>query len=821
LLLILSNLALAAAPDALVARLELSGGDAHGLVESEDGRFVGFVDGTALAVLDVDRWSFATAAPCQVAGLAFGDLSAGSRTLYAACADGTVVSLELGDDALDQLAAPSVISRWDTGDDSTLGVWWDASGGRLVALGKGNDVASDLLTVHGLDPADSTQVDYTALPAAALVRRGFNDAVLQRGRLLISHGGDDVSTLVLGSSVAGTSSPMGISAGDIAPWSLDDLIAVDSRQIARFTPTTSTIGTGQWVSFLSPLTDPAAVTAGSTWVAVADAVELGFFDASTGLPVVPAASAVTLDAGLTDLLALADDTVLGLADSGELLVFSAVPWIDAATATPTTGGSGAVVNLSFQVSRTADWDVYLGGDREGTGSRLASGQASAGELVSVPLTLDTDWAEGANALYILAGSGTNVGHARVDVSKDDVPDAPVLTSASVGFANGALRLTFDGITAEDLDHYDVFVSREHFSPSDYATGGPQYNVDGGEFPDDVSGPVTVADVSPGARVITDIAPLTNGTTYYVAVRAYDRGGKESAMSEVVSQIPELTMPPSQAAGEPGGPLCAPTSPRQIGWLAPLLLLWRRRRVVAAAALVAAPMSASAFELPKDETGHTGSFEAHWGSLSFPRDASGNATAALDHAYGSANGTMDGIFLEASPSAWQIAELNFGLGLSAKTGNQLGTDSGLPSADTAKLSWADFALGGTLRLQVLDEQPIVPFASIGWHHLIWREGWDNGTAADSTKLFHPGNRDHVAGAFRGRHTSLGFDVLLDLFAPGRASLLEAQTGINDTFLTIEWRKQDIANRVGDAEPAAGQSGYDFSGNVWSVGLKLDF
>jgi hypothetical protein len=55
------------------------------------------------------------------------------------------------------------------------------------------------------------------------------------------------------------------------------------------------------------------------------------------------------------------------------------------------------------------------------------------------------------------------------------------------------------------------------------------------------------------------------------------------------------------------------------------------------------------------------------------------------------------------------------------------------------------------------------------------------------------------------------LLLDIFQPGRAGRLQAGTGITDTFITIEWRKQLVGEDSG---------GLTFSGDAISVGLKLD-
>jgi hypothetical protein len=55
------------------------------------------------------------------------------------------------------------------------------------------------------------------------------------------------------------------------------------------------------------------------------------------------------------------------------------------------------------------------------------------------------------------------------------------------------------------------------------------------------------------------------------------------------------------------------------------------------------------------------------------------------------------------------------------------------------------------------------------------------------------------------------------------MLEARTGINDTWLTFEWRRQaiDQRDRPWQASTDPSGAGLDFGGDVIHVGLKLDY
>ena len=88
---------------------------------------------------------------------------------------------------------------------------------------------------------------------------------------------------------------------------------------------------------------------------------------------------------------------------------------------------------------------------------------------------------------------------------------------------------------------------------------------------------------PSSSHSTSLLGLTNGTTYWVAVRPVDAGGLEGPVSAVVSAAPELTCGLVECTGDPGC-TCSSAAPlRAPGVLALLALalglgpLLRRRR----------------------------------------------------------------------------------------------------------------------------------------------------------------------------------------------------------------------------------------------------
>ena len=90
---------------------------------------------------------------------------------------------------------------------------------------------------------------------------------------------------------------------------------------------------------------------------------------------------------------------------------------------------------------------------------------------------------------------------------------------------------------------------------------------------------------------------------------------------------------------------------------------------------------------------------------------------------------------------------------------------------------------------------MPFAGIGYDYWLWEESWNGGGKS---------------GGKSGTHTSLGVNLLLDIFQPNRASRLEATSGITDSYISIGWRKQSVGT----------DTGLSFSGEAVMFGLKLD-
>jgi hypothetical protein len=241
------------------------------------------------------------------------------------------------------------------------------------------------------------------------------------------------------------------------------------------------------------------------------------------------------------------------------------------------------------------------------------------------------------------------------------------------------------------------------------------------------------------------------------------------------------------------------------------LLARRRRSGAFAALVAAGLgvgvasTAHAQDAVSDEPGlldreaYNGTFALRYGPISF---SNSDVTAVLGE------GENQVMWIEFGPRLFprkiQQLDLTFGIGRLREPG-KLVNISGASSGEQSKLRAFPLAVDLTLRGKIgaWEDQPLVPYVTAGLDYWFWNEDTNvNGDASDDGL---------VAGGKRGHHWAVGGNILLDIFDRDRASLLRARTGIDDTWLTVEYRDQTVDN--GD--------GFDFNGTVIGVGLKVDY
>ena len=71
---------------------------------------------------------------------------------------------------------------------------------------------------------------------------------------------------------------------------------------------------------------------------------------------------------------------------------------------------------------------------------------------------------------------------------------------------------------------------------------------------------------------------------------------------------------------------------------------------------------------------------------------------------------------------------------------------------------------------------------------------------------------IGGAKWGWHWSVGGLIRLDGLEPSRASRLQTRTGIDSSYLMVEYRTNEIGEQ---------QEGLDFNSTALGIGLRLEY
>lgn len=153
--------------------------------------------------------------------------------------------------------------------------------------------------------------------------------------------------------------------------------------------------------------------------------------------------------------------------------------------------------------------------------------------------------------------------------------------------------------------------------------------------------------------------------------------------------------------------------------------------------------------------------------------------------------------------FRLFEVSLGAGFAQDMG-WLQTSTGEASAEHDMLTLFPFEGGLTVRLDFFNEQWIVPTGRLGGNFWVWRENWyvPAGTATDNAR----------SGAKLGWHWAAGGMLRLDAFDRAAASELQATTGIDDTFIVAEYRRNYMPKDTDQLK---------LSGWEITAGLRFDF
>ena len=799
LLLLLSPTA-SALPDAVTADMDTVSGVPSRMVTNEDGRLGAVLGGSTPYVLDGWSWEArALTGVCDAANdvAIWTDDGGDTATLWVACEDGSVVPVGLDTARVETLGDPIAVA-----DGAAIGVVAGSYNGddMLWVVTKG-DTNLEIHTVNLLTYA----VDEGDAFPTTLAQSSFADVALTGGYVVVVHGADDVSRVDIASGGASLSTEnlAGREFVDVAVDSLGNAFIVDSdgavlsynigaNNFAIVLDDEDGLQGASALDFDEGATTPYAVLYESV------AQSLWFYE-FTNNAISDRTSAEVSLVGVETLAVMGDYLLTG-AEDGLIQVLTEAPWITVTDAPTDTLSAGDDFEISFEVDTDGDWSVHIG---DPTAAAVAEGRAAEGEVITASLNVNGDFGEGTNRLFIaLDATGDVDGGAAVDVDVDNPPSQVSLSEEDVGFGDEKIYLDIPGISDEDLLRYEVYLSTVAFEADDYSEGGPEFEGD-----DDWSNPSLLTDVSPGETVSITIEPVTNGVTYYVAVRAVDTGELEGPMSDVVTVIPQETLNASDIAGDAGGCQgCAGgggLGGLLLGGLAGAFAATRRRRsgtaplaglvgLLGLAGAVALPGTAQADERPKKRS----DMELRIGPTEMV-DPSG----ALTSVYQTEKFTT--FWFEGGPQLWRVLEFDAGLGLVRKEGNPIGELSGTTSTENSRISLLPMSVSVTARLELFREQWVVPFARVGGDYWAWMEQTDEGEG------YLEGDR--ITGGKPGMHWGYGVDILLDPLDRTRASQAEARWGIHDTYIVVEWSEHRMLET---------NTGLDFSGDALSFGIKVD-
>ena len=740
------------APARVLQRVQ-AGTDVRDLAMSEDGRWVGYTEGggAAVHVLDTWTWTDTTVAACAgVRGLALTNDGAGA-VLYTGCGDGGVVVIDV--------SASGIAPRPETlalGDGAILGLETDGATLWAVRSATGNP------EVVAWDLGSGTLAEDTARLASSNVE----DTAFAGTLLFVVHGGANVSKVDTRTMSAVQPQENFGGRDFVDAWAYTSgtvYLAESNGSLCVFNAGGNDLAIYRDDVAASVTAVHGDADAGWMLLGTGGDVRVLGFAGSPG-----SETGTIAGAGLLQELVGAGAWAYGGTSDGALLVLGDAPWVRAMTDAEGPFDTGSRVPITLTSDRAGDWELRVGGTLSAPGAVAAEGTVDADSPRALDIEVSDAFSEGTNLAWVFVRDGATLGHAAVAVTVDRAPAAPALTPGGVAFGDGRARVRFEGLTAEDLASYAIYVSEEPITAEDWPEGGPN---------------ATTVEAAPGEDVEQWIEGLENGRTYHVAARAFDAGGRSSPLSAVVNVTPQETYALSEQVG--AGTQCGTSAPAGLlaCALAGALALLRRRRGPTLLAIVASLVAVPA------RAGGMLAIEAGGGPVTF-----------AEPLFAGAFGDPAGVRGHAGV-AWGTRQLQVGgtLGAAPLSGVQVAAD-GTPSAEPDALLLAPASVEATLRLDVLRAgmQPVVPFVRAGADAWGWWERW----AED-------GGERAAAGLATGTHLGAGLMLKLDLLDPAGASDLEASTGIRDTWLVAEWRRARV--RDGD---------FDLSGDTWGVSFVLD-
>ena len=135
----------------------------------------------------------------------------------------------------------------------------------------------------------------------------------------------------------------------------------------------------------------------------------------------------------------------------------------------------------------------------------------------------------------------------------------------------------------------------------------------------------------------------------------------------------------------------------------------------------------------------------------------------------------------------------------------GPPAGTPISQESTLNIMPMYAVGVLRVDVLSRQfgvPVVPYGKLGLGYALW---WiDDGVSTARNGEGEVGKDTSV-----GTHTALGAMLLLDAFDPVAARAMDAEIGVNNSYMFFEWSWSDFDGRQ-----------MNVGASTWVTGLAIE-
>jgi len=532
------------------------------VVVSPDEQWVAFGTGSAgqIHLLSVNSWTLETLDVCvgSLGALAFDE----TGYLYVGCDATGILQIDP--------STGSVESEIPV--DATGFYFASLYGGNLFVLAENPNGGNP--RVHQIDLQQLVEQDSGNFPTT-LGYGAPKDMERVGNYLIVAHGATSISKVdpVSGGATRDQQGPTTGACEDVLPEenATNALISGGSAGVYRFLYSSNQLqfaSIGADVDLASSLIQHEE----DLWVADSTSDSLKAFSYSAGGATMgtDVLVEVPLDVGkvIQEMVSVQGYIVSGT-DDGAVLVVGNGPWVEAEIPTPAVLEDETDFTVSFNSTQDGTFEMLLHATTNDDGTVLASGTVNADETTQQALSATEDFFEGENTIRIVVTSEDGVGHDSFELSIDTPPTTPTLTQTEVGFGDEQILISGTAISDSDVSYYQVYLSTSQFQPSDYAEDGPVWDVEDSS--------ALRIDVTSNEVYEWSLGNLTNDQEYFVSIRAFDEGGKFSALSTVQSVTPRDTFSASQLAGEEGG-FCGLNTP--LDWVVLLcssLILTLRRR----------------------------------------------------------------------------------------------------------------------------------------------------------------------------------------------------------------------------------------------------